>query len=135
MMRLVTCICVLAVGTSCLLVIPTKPSAQESDVLTVFLTGNELGVLKPCGCSGGQLGGLDRRAVVFNTVRPSKRMIVDTGSFVEGDSEQDLIKFDIVIQAFNLLDYDLVNLTEKDIQIAQNRGLLDSICSVLNVIS
>jgi hypothetical protein len=25
------------------------------DGVSIFLTGNELGALKPCGCSGGQL--------------------------------------------------------------------------------
>jgi len=129
---------VLAVGTSC---VPDESAKQparlvrKTDVLTVFLTGNELGALKPCGCSGGQLGGLDRRPAVFNSVPRQRRLIVDTGWFVEGDSEQDLIKFQIIIQALSRLDYDLVNLAEKDIEIAQNLGLLDSIGSVFNIIS
>ncbi len=142
MMRLVACACVLAFGASCIPAMltrsPMKPSVKsgrEADVLTVFLTGNELGALQPCGCSGGQLGGFDRRSAVFNSVAASKRLIVDTGLFVEKASEQDLIKFNIVMQAFNLLDYDLVNLTEKDIEIVRNLGLLDSIGSVFNIIS
>ncbi len=108
---------------------------KGGDVLTVFITGNELGVLKPCGCSGGQLGGLDRRSAVFNSVAASKRLILDTGEFVEGDSEQDLIKFNIIIQAFSLLDYDLVGLSERDVEIAKGQGLLDGIGSVFNVVS
>ena len=60
-----------------------------------------------------------------------KRLIVDTGSLVEGGSEQDLIKFNIIIQAFSLLDYDMVNLTKKDIGMAENLGPLDSIGPVL----
>ncbi|MHC4595488.1 MAG: hypothetical protein ACYS19_11160, partial [Planctomycetota bacterium] len=103
--------------------------------LTVFLTGNELGALKPCGCSGGQLGGLNRRPAVLNSVPKHKRLIVDTGSLVKSDSEQDLLKFNIIIEAFKLLDYDLVNLSEKDIEICNNLGLLGSIGSVLNIIS
>ena len=147
MMRLVTCVCVLTMvalsvsAMSAKSVHKTAPSfcnksqngdpaavrlRSPHDVLTVFLTGNELGALKPCGCSGGQLGGLDRRSEVFNSVPASQRLIVDTGSFVEGDSEQDLIKFNIIIQAFSLLYYDLVNLSEKDIEIAQNLGLLSN---------
>ncbi len=106
MVRLTTCVCALTVGTLCILgscfaiflqdgassAMSTKPpakSAYRTDVLTVFLTGNELGALQPCGCSGGQLGGLDRRSAVFNSVPASERLIVDAGSFVEGDSEQD----------------------------------------------
>lgn len=148
MMRLVTCVCVLTTGALFVFAMSAKSvhkptsffcnksqNADLADVLTVFLTGNELGALKPCGCSGGQLGGLDRRSEVFNSVPASQRLIVDMGSFVEGDSEQDLIKFRILIQAFSLLDYDLVNLSEKDIEIAENLGLLESIGSVFNVIS
>jgi nitrate/TMAO reductase-like tetraheme cytochrome c subunit len=104
-------------------------------MLTIFLTGNELGMLQPCGCSGGQLGGFDRRLAVFETVPASKRLIVDTGLFVEGDSEQDLIKFNIMVQAFNLLNYDLVSLTGEDVETGRNLGLLDSIGSIFNVIT
>ena len=114
---------------------PTATPVQQADVATVFLTGNELGELKPCGCSGGQLGGFDRRAAILNSVPRQRRLVVDTGSFVTGDAEQDLIKFNIVIRALDLLDYDLVNLTEKDVEIARNLGLLNSIGSLFNVIS
>ncbi len=132
MLRLVTCICILTVAASCILV--SKP-ALKSDMVTVFLTGNELGALKPCGCSGGQLGGLERRPAVFNSVPVERRMIVDTGSFVKGDGEQDLIKFDILAQAFNLLGYDAVNLTEEDVKIADSLGLIEGIGSLFNVMT
>jgi len=116
----------------------TKPQGEpvrKSEGLTVFLTGSELGELKPCGCVTGQLGGFERRSVVLNSVPASKRLIVDTGSFLKGTDEQDVIKFKIIIQAFNLLDYDLVNLTKKDIGIAQDLGLLDTMKSIFGVIS
>lgn len=132
MLRLVTCICILTVAASC--VLDSKP-ALKNDVVTVFLTGNELGALKPCGCSGGQLGGLERRPAVFNSVPVKKRMIVDTGRFVKGDGEQDLIKFDILAQAFNLLGYDVVNLTEEDMKIAGSLGLMEGIGSLFNVMT
>jgi hypothetical protein len=109
--------------------------ALKTDAVTVFLTGNELGVLKPCGCSGGQLGGLERRPAVFDSVPAKKRMIVDTGRLVKSDGEQDLIKFDILVQAFSLLDYDVVNLTEEDMEIAGSLGLMEGIGSLLNVIT
>jgi hypothetical protein len=105
------------------------PAPQEPDVITVFLTGNTLGELKPCGCTEGQLGGLERRSAVFRKAAPSKRLIVDTGNFVEGDSEQDLIKFNIIVQAFGLLGYDAVNLTGKDAALAERLGLLDALQS------
>ena len=151
MKQLVTCICVLAFGASCVSDVSSEPSAKsrpahstsnrmggarhKTDVLTVFFTGNGLGELKPCGCSGGQLGGLDRRAAVLNSVPEHKRLIVDTGSLVKSDSEQDLIKFNIILQAFKLLDYDVVSLSEEDIEIGKNVGLLEDIGPVFDIIS
>jgi len=128
------------IGTSCVLRRPkeTPPFEQErsvDDSLTVFFTGNEFGALKPCGCSGGQLGGFDRRSAILNAVPKDKRFIIDTGSFVESDTEQDMIKYHIIIQALQLLDYDLVNLNEQDIEIGRNLGLLESIESAFNMIS
>ena len=105
--------------------VPTRRQGRvEADMLNVFFTGSSLGRLKPCGCSGGQLGGLERRPAVFNSVPAEKRLLIDTGSLVETNSDQDLIKFNIIVEALGLLDYDLVNLTEKDLEIAGNLGLL-----------
>lgn len=148
MMRLVICVCVLLAGVLSVSAVSEKtgaktitssrnepPSDNISDVLTIFLTGNELGMLKPCGCSGGQLGGLDRRSAVFSSVPEAQRLIVDTGSFVEDDSEQSLIKFRILIQAFSLLGYDLVNLSQEDVRIAETLGLIGGIDTVFDIIS
>jgi len=103
--------------------LPITP-ARQNDRLTIFLTGNELGALKPCGCSGGQLGGLDRRPAVFSRAPKKSRLVIDTGSLVASESEQDLIKFNILNRAFKLLDYDVVNLSEEDLQTARNFALL-----------
>jgi len=113
-------------------------SEQErlgTDEFTVFLTGNVLGALKPCGCSGGQLGGLERRPAIFDTVPEQQRLIIDTGSFVKSDDEQDLIKYHIIVQALQQIDYDLVNISEQDIETGRNVGMLDSIESSFNIIS
>lgn len=140
MKRFVICLILLFIGASCVLNDSSKSTGEgggslDSQAVTVFFTGNELGALKPCGCSGGQLGGLDRRTAVYNEVPRSKRLVIDTGSFVEGNTEQDLIKYNIIIQAFRLLDYDLVNLNEKDIEIGNNLALLNSAAEFLNLVS
>ena len=137
---LITCICILAAGISCMMKTPKKATNYEqerakADQFTIFLTGNELGALKPCGCSGGQLGGLDRRPAILNTVNEQRRVIIDTGSFVKSDDEQDLIKYNIIVEALHQLNYDLVNLNEKDIETGRNIGILDSLKSTFNVIS
>jgi hypothetical protein len=116
----------------------TEPSAKtpsKVESLTVFFTGNILGELKPCGCSGGQLGGLSRRAVIFNRVPKDQRLIIDTGSLVESQGDQDLIKYNITLQAFSKLDYDLVSLSEEDIDTGKKVGLFEDISSLFNIIS
>lgn len=102
-------------------------------VFTIFFTGNEMGTLKPCGCSGGQLGGLERRRAIFESVAKTRRMIVDTGMLIDGGDEQEMIKFGIVTEAYNLLGYDFVNLTKDDLEMAKNLGISSS--GVLNFIS
>jgi hypothetical protein len=109
------------------------PSTGQS--VTIFFTGNELGAMKPCGCSSGQLGGLDKRYAIFSTVGPENRLIIDTGSLVPESTEQNLIKFNVIVQAFGQLGYDLVNLTEQDIRIARQAGLFDGLGSVFNCIT
>ncbi|GAI89936.1 unnamed protein product, partial [marine sediment metagenome] len=140
MKRLITCICILIVGASCVLRTPKKAPQYEQELLgtdefTVFLTGNVLGALKPCGCSGGQLGGLERRPAIFDTVHEQQRLIIDTGSFVKSDGEQDLIKYHIIVQALQQLDYDLIGINEEDIETGRNIGMLESIESSFNIIS
>jgi hypothetical protein len=97
---------------------------READHIVLFFTGNELGALKPCGCSGGQLGGLSKRGAVFDQVAAHRRVIVDTGGLVAGDQEQDLIKFGVLFEAFRLLGYDVACLTRQDVETARGLGLV-----------
>lgn len=100
---------------------------RSDESIVVFLTGNELGWLKPCGCSGGQLGGLNRRAAVLGSVPDARRLIIETGELIPEVSEQMLIKFDVFFQAFQILDYDLVNLTTRDQEVVQHLGILTEV--------
>ena len=103
--------------------------------ITIFFTSNELGAMQPCGCSGGQLGGLARRYTVFNAVSPQNRLIIDTGSLVEGATEQSQIKFSVIVQAYTQLGYNVVNLTGQDILVAHEAGFIDGLSSAFNCIT
>ncbi len=119
-------LCVLFGGLSCPEESAKSPVPQpitNSGEISIFFTGSELGALKPCGCSGGQLGGLSKRTAVFDRAPAGRRLIVDTGTLVAGQSEQDQIKFRILFEAFSLLDYDVVNLTDEDVEMARMLGL------------
>lgn len=104
---------------------PVVSHKNPEDTLTVFLTGNTLGTLKPCGCSTGQLGGFDRRDAILNKVPEDKKLIIDTGKLLAGNSQQDSIKMTMIFQALALLDYDAVNLSRNDLTIARDIGLLE----------
>jgi hypothetical protein len=133
MRRLISAICIVVVCIGCLSAITVKKASGDAqcsqrageNTATIFLTGNVLGQLKPCGCASGQLGGLDRRGAILEEVPRDKRLVVDTGNFLGGETEQDIIKFGFIIQALNMLGYDVVNLTEDDVAIARDLGLLE----------
>jgi hypothetical protein len=93
--------------------------------ITLFVTGSELGALKPCGCSGGQLGGLDRRRGLLDQVSPEHRLILDTGRFVPGTGRQDLIKLQILMQAYSLMGYDVLHVNGTDQEAASLSGVFD----------
>jgi hypothetical protein len=117
-------LCALVSGLSCPSVSSQKPAATpDTGGVVLFFTGNELGALKPCGCFGGQLGGLEKRTSIFDRVPQPRRLIVDTGRLVAGDGEQDLIKFRILFEAYGLLGYDLVHLTPCDMELAARLNL------------
>jgi len=100
------------------------PAEEGQDSVTVYITGWSLGSLKPCGCSGGQLGGLERRATILDSVSRSRRLVLDTGHWVARDGEQDLIKARFLVRAFQLLEYDAICLAEPDLHIVLGLGLL-----------
>jgi hypothetical protein len=118
--------CVLASGLSCPSPTSRGPAASpapETYDLALFFTGNERGALKPCGCFGGQLGGLEKRTSILDRAPRARRLVVDTGGLVAGDREQDLIKFRILFEAYGLLGYDLVHLTSRDVELAADLNL------------
>lgn len=117
-----TCLLVACLSCPSETVRPTAPSQSRAD-LVIFLTGNSLGSLRPCGCSGGQLGGLEKRPAVFDGVPTSGRLTIDTGVLAANDGEQDLIKFRILFEALELLNYDMVCLANQDQAIAEQLGL------------
>jgi len=100
-----------------------EPVGDPGGIVLLF-TGSELGSLKPCGCSGGQLGGLERRASLFAATLGPNRLIVETGALTQSDREQDLIKFRVFFEAFRLLGYDVVHLNSQDMKMAETLGVL-----------
>ncbi len=105
---------------------PVSQQADSAGEVVIFLTGETLGQLKPCGCTADQLGGFEKRKTVLDSVDSKRRLVLDTGNLIKGESEQDLLKYDIIIQALSMLDYDAVNFNARDVEIARNRFGLEN---------
>jgi hypothetical protein len=104
---------------------PPKISTDSKEA-AVFLTGNTHSTLQPCGCSADQLGGFDRRVAVISSIRPDRRIVVDTGNMLADTSRQDIIKLQIIFQALSMLRYDVVNLNPDELKLAAEMGLTEN---------
>lgn len=88
---------------------PARPEESACDVV-VMLSGREYGMLKPCGCTHPQTGGLERRAVLWKTARAHAKAsfavsIGDTLRSVGGDLRQAGHKADLFRAALESMDY------------------------------
>ncbi len=63
------------------------------------LPGPPHGHHPPWPRSGGPRGGLERRGAIFDRVPRSRRLVINTGSIVDAETEQNLIKFPVFLQA------------------------------------
>ncbi|MBM4060344.1 MAG: hypothetical protein FJ265_04490 [Planctomycetes bacterium] len=70
---------------------PPAAPAAIADRIRLVVSGSLLGRLEPCGCAGGQLGGLARRLQHLGEQR-SHDLLVEGGDLVAGATELDLRK-------------------------------------------
>lgn len=121
-MSLVALICLVAVCCS-----PVLGAVLEDPNLaayTLFVTGCQLGSLRPCGCAGGQLGGLERLPGIFHQLPSERRFLLDIGWWTRTQAQQDLLKVQTLFRGLQLIGYDLVHLTGHDVQMAMSAGLI-----------
>jgi hypothetical protein len=86
-----------------------RPEDEGSD-FTLLLSGREDGLMKPCGCTYPQMGGLERRAVLAAMARTSAKAftaisIGDTLKVAQGDRRQDGFKSELFRAALETMDY------------------------------
>ncbi len=82
------------------------------DVALVF-TGMTNGYIEPCGCAGMERmkGGLSRRQTFLNELRNElgwDTITIDSGQITVGFGVQEELKFDMAMNAFQLMQYDAV---------------------------
>lgn len=96
---------------------------SSSDTLpstvTLFLSGGELGYLKPCGCSEGQVGGISRRDSLLTKIREQGESVlpIANGNLILDASRQSEIKADIGFFALMDMGYIAYNVGQHDLQL------------------
>jgi len=129
---------VLAIAASCAVSVSRQPRpgmAAGAEAVTIFLTGYELGQLRPCGCSAGQLGGFEKRAAILSSVPRSRRLVVDAGHLVSRTDQQGRIKLEIMLEALRRLQYDVLVLQQQELQLMEQEGLVEQAQSHFALIS
>ena len=90
----------------------------------LILTGNWGGQLEPCGCSKKQLGGIDRRDRVLQSVTSKNRLLLDAGPLIDRDDRQSQLKLETFLHSMHQLKYDAIALTGREVGILkENLGL------------
>lgn len=94
--------------------------------LHIFSSGNIMGYLTPCGWGSSRSGGLARRAtyVKDHSAGNEHVLILDYGDFISGRTEDDELKAKYLAQGFAALNYDAINLGERDFMLGA-KFLLD----------
>ena len=87
---------------------------EKPDVALVF-TGMTNGYIEPCGCAGmdRMKGGLSRRNTFLKDLREERGwdvVTIDAGQITVGFGVQEELKFDMAMNAFNLMNYDAIGI-------------------------
>ncbi len=81
--------------------------------LRVYYTCDTHGHLYPCDCDTGKDGGVARRATVL-AARSDDSLLVDAGDVTGGARDWELLEFEYLLRAYELLGYDAVNLGHRE---------------------
>lgn len=98
-------------------------AGKDSPDLTVFFTSDTRGMLRKCGCSEGQMGGISARAsYIRHNANPGRTIVLDAGdTFFDGmdidPSRRDfyLLKSGTLASAIEASGCDAINLGEFDL--------------------
>ncbi len=93
---------------------------DEPEVVLVF-TGIMNGYIEPCGCAGMERmkGGLSRRQTFLKDLRDNrgwKTILIDAGQITVGFGVQEELKFDMAMNAFQLMQYDVVGIGKSELR-------------------
>ncbi|MCE9528278.1 MAG: hypothetical protein K8R36_19725 [Planctomycetales bacterium] len=109
---------------------PPKATATEPPLFkdwpepkfVLFLTGQQMGYIEPCGCTGlaNQKGGLARRATLIKELREKRKwevVPIDVGSQIKRYGKQSEIKFQKTADGLRKMGYQAVALGADDLKL------------------
>ena len=101
---------------------PEPFAGWPQPAVAIVLTGQQLGYIEPCGCTGleNQKGGLARRHTLLRQLRDERGwpvIALDVGSQVRRYGRQQEIKFQHTASALRTLDYSAVVLGASDLKL------------------
>jgi len=130
---LVAILALAATASSC-----SPQAAIEPDPPGEFViayTGADRGVLQPCGCTKGMLGGIGRRAALLQAIAPDrhKSLILATGGLVDGTSGKrapsdsgkithlDRLRYETLLVALGEMGYAAASLGPEELRLGWDR--------------
>lgn len=100
--------------------IHTHPAPGNLPLMVVF-SAEQHGYLTPCGCSKPMLGGMPRRGEYLSQLAQKYSLIrVENGNLTKALDRQDELKAETLIEMFNAMNYDAINLGDKDFRLGLN---------------
>lgn len=94
---------------------PSEASApQEAVPLRLFFTCDTSGMLTPCNCFSGQLGGLTRLSTMYVLTDIDHSLKVDIGDALRGPQDYNLIEYRYILEAYAQMNYAAANLGARE---------------------
>jgi len=114
---------------------PLRQRGKEAETFTLLFTGADLGVLEPCGCTEGMLGGIGRRATFLEAALPAGAAgcAVATGGLAGSELARraggsakepnllDVLRFETLVMAFNEMGYAAAGLGPEELRLGLRR--------------
>jgi len=90
-----------------ILAVTSGAVADDSGALDLFVTGDTLGFLGPCGCEGAQFGGINRRGTYLRAVGSEGDLRIDLGNAAAGTGGLRRLRLTATLGALDELEYDV----------------------------
>lgn len=102
-----------------ILMTPARAARIDDPLFSIYVTGADQGVLEPCGCSGGQLGGIGRRATLLSALQAQdpNPLTLSIGGLPGGDNALHLIRYEILLLCLAEMGYDAVGLGPEELNL------------------